>query len=283
MQATTDANSDAREPAGSSRDGLPDALLVRGADAPRFLQAQLTIDIDQSADTGPTAFSWCNPQGRVLASGWLLNRNPEFVLLLADSRGTDVGQALQRYVLRDQVSLDPDRLKVAPGETIAGENLSLPGVPPRHFQLLDTAGPAIDAAQAAAWQLAGIRAGVCELPAALAGRWLPQMLNLDLMDGVSFSKGCYPGQEIIARTYHLGKVKRRLFRFATDASAPSPGTDILLGERKVGTVVVSAQADQGSELLAVVELEHGRSRLQLASDLQIELAPLPVPYEIPTG
>lgn len=283
MPATTDRNRVSSEPAGSSPTGLPDALRVRGADAVQFLQAQLTLDLDQCELDEPASFSWCDPRGRVLTSGWLLRREPDFVLLLASGRGKAVGQALERYVLRAEVRLEADELELVPGESGAGAGLSLPGEPRRQFQLLERPGPVISAPQIAAWQLAGVRAGVCELPAALAGRWLPQMLNLDLMAGVSFTKGCYPGQEIIARTYHLGKVKRRLFRYATDTVAPAPGTDVWIDGRKVGAVVVSAQDGADCELLAVVELEHARSRLQLAGNQEAELVPLPLPYEIPVA
>ena len=282
MSASKDANYGASDQTSTGALAAPAALSVRGADAARFLQAQLSVDVDRCADNEPAAFAWCNPQGRVLASGWLLRRDETYVLMLASGRATEVGQALGRYVLRDKVILEPGTVAVVPCEKNARDSVRLPGSPARYFQLREDPGP-VDTAQAVAWQLAGIRAGVCELPAALAGRWLPQMLNLDLIGGVSFTKGCYPGQEIIARTYHLGKVKRRLFRYAVDNGSPSPGAEVSLGSRKVGVVVVSAPAGESSELLAVIELEHASAGLQLAADPQSRLVPLPLPYEIPAA
>lgn len=254
-------------------------LRVRGDHAGRFLQAQLTADLSECREGQAAPFAWCNPAGRVLVSGWLIRRNPDFFLLLAAGRAPEVVTALGRYVLRDKVELEPAGLAIVPREPSAN-SLVLPGTPPRHFAL-EAPEDATDPEQAGHWQRAGIRAGVCELPESLAGRWLPQMLNLDLVGGVSFSKGCYPGQEVVARTFHLGKVKRRLFGYRSDSAAPVAGTVLWAGKHKCGEVVTSVPVESGAELLAVVELAFAGQELRLGTDSAGALTPLPLPYEVP--
>jgi folate-binding protein YgfZ len=114
---------------------------------------------------------------------------------------------------------------------------------------------------------------------ATRGEFVPQMVNLDLLDGISFSKGCYPGQEIVARTRYLGRVKRRMLRFATAGAAPPPGMALAGPAGPAGQVVRAAHAGTGAELLAVVMLEALPGPLALADGTP--LAPLPLPYAVP--
>ena len=105
------------------------------------------------------------------------------------------------------------------------------------------------------------------------------MLNLDLLAAISFTKGCYTGQEIVARTQHLGRIKRRMLRYvASDAAPPAPGDALLFDNAKVGEVVRAAPTAGGSELLAVVGLESRERALSSASG--DAFAPAPLPYAI---
>ncbi len=103
--------------------------------------------------------------------------------------------------------------------------------------------------------LAEIRLGLPSIGAPVVEHFVAQMLNLDLLDAVSFDKGCYPGQEVIARVRHLGSVKRRMRRYACDAETPpAPGAAVVTADgANVGEVVRAERAERGSELLAVVE------------------------------
>lgn len=278
MSQSSASNPDTPEP-GTKATELPDVLRVQGADAARFLQAQLTLDVEQCENGQAAPFGWCNPAGRLLASGWLVRQDPEYFLLLAATRAPEVATALARYIFRDKVVIEPVALAVDPLDEDA-DGLHLPGSPPRCF-LLSAQAESPDSGRVRRWQRAGIRGGVCELPAALAGRWLPQMLNLDLVGGLSFTKGCFPGQEIVARTHHLGRLKRRLFAFAATAAPPPPGTGIVCGEHKCGEVVASVAVGESSELLAVVALDYARKDLRLEPGGAGSLTPLPLPYEVP--
>jgi folate-binding protein YgfZ len=132
-----------------------------------------------------------------------------------------------------------------------------------------------DAADA---ERAEIELGIPAITPMVADRFVAQMLNLDELDAVSFDKGCYPGQEIIARVHNLGGVKRRARRYAAPREPPSLGTPVLAAGTEVGEVVRSAPAGGGSELLAVVEHAAAGSPLTCAG---APLAELPLPFAVP--
>ena len=127
--------------------------------------------------------------------------------------------------------------------------------------------PAVDGRD---WETASIRQGIPWIFPATSGRFLPQELNLDRLDALSYTKGCYPGQEIIARLRYRGQVKRRLCLAVTDNStllAPGAALTSNGAERTIGTVVNSAATDKGQELLVVLEREHIESGKITAKDL----------------
>ena len=128
--------------------------------------------------------------------------------------------------------------------------------------------------------LAEIRLGLPAVGAPVVEHFVAQMLNLDLLDAVSFDKGCYPGQEVIARVRHLGSVKRRMRRYACDAETPpAPGAAVVTaGAANVGEVVRAERAERGTELLAVVE----HSALGALAADGARLRELPLPYAVPT-
>jgi folate-binding protein YgfZ len=101
--------------------------------------------------------------------------------------------------------------------------------------------------------------------------FVAQMLNLDLLGGVNFEKGCYTGQEIIARTHFRGAIKRRMFRFEYTGQPPTPGTRVLAGELHAGDVVDAAEG----ELLAVINLSQQDAKLKVENGAQLKKLPLP--------
>ena len=137
------------------------------------------------------------------------------------------------------------------------------------------------------WRWHGIRAGVPMIGAATQDLFVPQTTNWDLLGGVNFHKGCYPGQEIIARTQYLGRLKERMYPFHVDGASPTPGTKVygtVFGDQACGTVVDAAPApDAGSDLLAVLQMSALDGQLHLGTPDGPTLVPLPLPYVIPAS
>lgn len=286
----------------------PDLGLIRvtGADARGFLHAQTTQDLAGLGASGVRRAAWLSAKGRVRALFDVVAEGAGLWLVLPADNAGYLATELERYVLRSDVSLEPadDRavysvcgesaewlgaegIRPEPGEAAVGADALWYALGPRR---VDVIGPAAAAPAPIAGlagcrpdlaALEGIALGLPQVTAALRERYLPQMLNLDRLDAVSFTKGCYPGQEIVARTTNLGEVKRRLARFALGAGVPPPpGAEIVDVEgRPAGEVNLSARTGTGFDLLAVVSLAAARDALRLAADGR-ELEPRPLPDTI---
>jgi folate-binding protein YgfZ len=135
------------------------------------------------------------------------------------------------------------------------------------------------------WRWLGIRAGVPVIVAATQDQFVLQAANWDLLGGVSFQKGCYTGQEIIARTQYLGRLKERMHLFHVDGPPPPPGTRLfgaVFGDQACGTVVDAAAApESGSDLLAVLQMTALDGPLHVGAPDGPVLAPRPLPYSLP--
>lgn len=282
---------------------------VGGRDAAAFLQGQVTCDMRCIDEDRSGLGAVCNPQGRVLANFRILRRDAAFLLVLAADLVEEIVQHLRRYVLRADVTLTvtewaclgvrgelPRLPQTAPRAVDESAWIGriawirVPDALPRWLLLgqradLEAGLRPSEAREAprARWRMHDIRSGLPWVSAATSGRFLPQMLNLDLLGGVSFDKGCYTGQEIIARAHYRGQVKRRLYRFfAAGAEPPPPGTALVAGEEGVGQVVNSARAAKGAELLAVVRCDAVHdSALRLASVPQCPLQRRDLAYTVP--
>ena len=263
----------------------PSQLLeIAGADAVVFAHAQFCNDVRALANGHWQWNAWLSPQGRVRAFFLLLRDGDERLRLLL--RGGDaeiLRAALARFVFRAKVQLSKPGNAQAAGIEAANEllpyldttplatelvssdgvtGLVLPGVTPRWLLLRQAdASPIATVTSAAAlnrWRLADIRAGLPELVPPLHEQFLPQWLGLDRLDAVSVRKGCYPGQEIMARLHFKGGNKRGLYRLEFHADAlPPPATALYLQDaaavESVGVVVMSAWSAQGrAEALAVL-------------------------------
>ena len=228
--------------------------MVSGADARSFLQGQLSADIDALTPARALPASCNSAQGRVQAVLWLTERADGIALLLPASLTERIAARLRKYVLRSKVKID--------------ESPAAPGiVEPAAYRERD-------------WQLAGIRAGLPQVYPETYESFVAQMLNLDLLGGIAFEKGCYTGQEIIARTHFRGAIKRRMFRFGSEGPPPAPGTRVLAGEQHAGDVVDAAATSEGCELLAVVSLAQQDAELELESDRGVGIKKLPLPYSL---
>jgi len=134
------------------------------------------------------------------------------------------------------------------------------------------------------WRLADIRAGLPQVYAATSEAFVAQMLNLDLLDGISFTKGCYTGQEIIARTQHLGRIKRRLFRLSLPSGTWKVGQALRLADGRQGRLTEVIESAGRTEALAVLSVEAGVTGAAGGADapgeLLVDAAELPLPYSL---
>jgi hypothetical protein len=290
-------------------------LRIAGPDAPTFLQGQLTNDVRLLAD-GRTQLAALNtPQGRVVALLRLRQREDVIHALLPAELLEPVSALLRRFVLRSRVqlqiaaelqvgwigngdvsaSIDDDARKATRAtshrpDTAAAGVVAFDYAPGRQvFAATPDGWRSITGAvpmQAHPrtrddWLALDIADGLPQVFAATSGAFVAQMLNLDLLDAISFSKGCYTGQEIVARTQHLGRIKRRLLRYRLPPGlVPAPLAGLFLDSTKVAEVVMSAGRSGGVELLAVTSLEARGSALRTEEGRVAQ--PVELPYPVAT-
>lgn len=295
-------------------------IRVRGTDAATFLQGQLTSDVRLVTDDRAQPSAWCSPKGRMLASFLVFRHAGDLHLQTPRERVAPLLKRLRMFVLRAKVELADasdelvrigiagdcaaailgDPLPADPLAVVQREGITLvrlPGDRPR----LEALGPA--AAVKAAWEraetraavagpdfwaLLDIRAGLPTVYDQTAEAFVPQMANLQLVDGVSFTKGCYTGQEVVARMQYLGKLKRRMYlaRLACDR-VPQPGEELYAtgseSGQGAGKVVDARRSPAGGvEALVVVETgsaEDGEVRLGGPDGPPLAFSPLP--YALP--
>lgn len=244
---------------------LNDCALLRfsGPDAPAFLQGQLTCDVLALKPGTSTYGGYCNPKGRLLATFLLIAVDGEFVMMLPAVLAEPVRKRLAMYILRSKVKLeDISATHVAcsaPGSRTPSA-LRLPGN--RRLAVLprDQAGDL--AVDSGAWSAADIAAGIPFITPGTQEEFVPQMVNLDLIGGLSYSKGCYPGQEIVARTHYLGRLKQRMYRVLIQADAVAAGQKLYcdaLGGQASGMILAATGAGDGRDALAVLQTAHART------------------------
>lgn len=207
---------------------------VSGRDAYEFLQGQLTNDLRRLESEAEILSAWCNPKGRVIWFGTLGATDSGFALSAPAETADDIVKQLTRFRFRSKVDFD----------VVADTGTVDPAF------LVQNGYPFIDRAQ--------------------SEKFTAHMLNLDLLDTISFDKGCYTGQEVIARTHYKGATKRRTLRFASEA-AVAAGDKVSNDGRDVGDVLNVA----GTDLLAVVPIDKADAPLTVNG---IKLSHVPLPY-----
>jgi len=231
-------------------------LSVTGDDARDFLHAQLTNDIAHLSAERAALAGWCSAQGRLLATFLVIPAPAGFLLQLARDLAPTVARRLAMFVLRTKVKIADDSAAWVQygcwGEERSGADVvwadggvSVRVGPLRFLELRPASAPALAAAvDETQWTLQEIRAGRPLITAATQDKFVPQMVNLEKLGAVDFHKGCYPGQEIVARAQYRGKVKRRMVQLPVP-----PGVRLAPGEAFEGGIVVDSAA---GEALAVV-------------------------------
>lgn len=235
---------------------LPDhrILALTGKDALAFAQAQFMNDVTALTDGQWQWNGWLTPKGRLIALFALLRLDAETLwLLLPDYPPAELADGLKKYVFRSKLVLTPRDDLHASGTWDAASvpdlrefqqhgddrvSLSWPGGRRIDISPVPAAdAPAEDAAMR--WRGTDLSIGIPRLDATQSAQWTPQQLSLDRLRGYSVKKGCYPGQEIIARTHFLGQAKRGLVLLDT-ANEAKPGVDVAQGDRAIGQVIASA-------------------------------------------
>lgn len=293
-----------------------------GDDAPSYLQSQLSCDIREINLKKAQYGSYCNPKGRVLASFLLWRQDDNFFMQLPGSLAISIQKRLSLYVLRANVQLNDAsdtlvRIGIAgqyavalieeitrtscnliqPTQVIHNENITIISLAHNRFELIT---PVENAATlwehfsqhakpvgANCWKWLDIQSGIPIILPETQEQFLPQMINLDAIGGISFKKGCYPGQEIVARTQYLGKLKRRMFlAHIVTAEAVRAGDELYsidMGDQSSGNIVnVALSPNGGVDILAVIQqssVDSSPIRWQSLQGpvLQIKSLPYPLP------
>ena len=289
-------------------------LRARGPDVRKFLQGQLSNDMSRLGPERALLAGYHNVQGRAIALLRLIELGADdFVALLPRELVSAVAARLGKFILRAKVKLSDESAAwqvlgmLAPAQTgsdtdspaeglpppggvtqVAGGHLVRIGDSPLRLLLLraEDAPPPEGHAPLALndWQLAAIAAGEPQVYAATSEEFVSQMLNLDLVEGISFEKGCYTGQEVIARAHFRGRVKRRMQRFITQGAATlAPGESARLADGRPLTVVEAApHADGRCEFLAVTALSAEAEGAPEVSGARVLAATqLALPYDLP--
>jgi hypothetical protein len=283
----------------AARDGTiladlsPNALIgITGDDATAFLHAQFTNDVESLPQGAAQWNGWCTAKGRLIATFLLARREDGYLLMLPAEIAPAVMKRLAMFVLRSKVKIadvsgsivrigfagktagvivarhwghtpDPMRSVQKDGATaiaLDGERFVILVPPESAPHLWDALAQNAVQAGTDAWDLSLILAGIPMVTAATQEEFVPQMANFELIGGVSFKKGCYPGQEIVARMHYRGGLKKRMARVHLPGDArPIPGQDVYssaFGDQSAGTVVnVAPSPDGGFEALVVAQLE----------------------------
>ena len=276
-----------------------------------FLQGQVSSDTRRLAEKVSLLSSYSNPQGRVLALIYLLPHSSGVAAILPREILLPTLQRMRKFILRSKVQIEDagDSLKVAGvhgDQALRGAGLPVPQEANGYLEqdgigvarvnhdrnrfwvigaavkLSDAMGAdAIEAGAASGgdhWRLADIQAGLPQVYAVTSEAFVAQMLNLDLLDGISFSKGCYTGQEIIARTQNLGRIKRRLFRLQLPAGSWSVGQALHLADGRQGRL--TEVIDSGGRIDALAVLSIDATGNELPAALPVAATELPLPYSL---
>ncbi|MGO9933504.1 MAG: YgfZ/GcvT domain-containing protein [Steroidobacteraceae bacterium] len=282
-------------------------LRFTGPDALSFLQGQVSSDTRRLAENISLLSSYSSPQGRVLALIYLLPHSSGVAGILPREILAPTLERMRKFVMRAKVRIEDagDSLIVAGAhgdQALHSAGLPVPwsacgyeeqdgvGVArvnhdANRFWVIGAAAKlahalAGDAASGSdSWRLADIRAGLPQVYAATSEAFVAQMLNLDRLDGISFAKGCYTGQEIIARTQHLGRIKRRLFRLLLPSGAWSVGQALHLSDGRQGRLTEMIESEGRIEALAVLSVDAAGNDSPAA--VPVAATELPLPYQLP--
>jgi tRNA-modifying protein YgfZ len=282
-------------------------LSVTGKDAAKLLQGQITCNVNDISETKSSLAALCNPKGRAIATFLLVKKGDTFFLILPVELLETVKKRLQMYVLRSDVKItdssdelcliglcEPDQT-VRPFVTEIQQGIvsvSLPALTSRKLLIIDADNAIrfwseqVDSqgyrkADSNEWLYLDIISGIPWITAATSEEFIPQMLNLDKLGGISFNKGCYTGQEVVARTHYLGKAKREMFLAECQTSVPPESNSSIVNrgseeQEVVGKVLLAQQGRQNCKMLIILQTtESDYNNIGLQGDVQAKIKLLP--------
>ncbi len=266
-----------------------------GEETATFLQGQLTNDVRQLHANTAQWNGYCSPKGRLLGNFLMWRQGDDYVLQMSGDVRESVQKKLAMFIMRSKTkardaSDENVRLVIAGPQALGAVNSALGAMPEAPMQVASTeSGYVIRVGQdkfvlnllpaaaeqvwqalaqsatpvgAPVWDGLRLNAGIPMITAATQDQFVPQMVNLEVIGGVSFQKGCYTGQEIVARSQYLGKLKRRMFLAHVDSEA-APGDSLYSADmdgQATGMVVnVAPSVEGGVDLLAVMQVESAKS------------------------
>jgi tRNA-modifying protein YgfZ len=295
-------------------------IKMTGNEVVKFLQGQFTNDVKQVTAQQSQLSAWCNAKGRIMVNFRLFKRDEAYYLLLPQESLENILKRLRMFVLRADVKLEPvsetlfclgmagtkstqiltECLGFAPPTEIDASItanhitiLTIRGPQPRYLLFTETPQTLWECATqiarpigASAWQLLDILAGTPQIVPATAEEFVPQMVNYQAIGGVSFKKGCYTGQEIVARMQYLGTLKRRMYLAKINTNTPpQPGEALYISDnvQNVGQIVnAQIHPDGGVVVLAVIQISHETKEIFTKNQPDKYLQLMDLPYSLGT-
>jgi len=246
-------------------------LSFSGSDVSDFLQGQMTQDINSISNQSYKMTSILNPKGRMIVSGLIKKSEDVFFLIIRKDLSEDILNWLSRYILRSDViitiedfniiGLNNENHKKLINDQDNSQQLNIAPIDAdknRYILIINnevvTEDNSIQSINENDWILADIKRGLAIIDKNNSEKYIPQMINLDLLEGISFSKGCYTGQEVVARVQHRGKIKQRMFyiTFESNSNEIDAQSEVMCKDKKVGSIVISKKSDNYFHALAVI-------------------------------
>ena len=246
-------------------------LSFSGSDVKDFLQGQMTQDINSISNQSYKMTSILNPKGRMIVSGLIKRSEDIFFLIISKDLSEDILNWLSRYILRSDVIITIEDFNIIGLDNVNHKklinhqddsqqlNISPIDVDKDRYILIInnqvvTKDNSIQSIKENDWTLADIKSGLAIIDKNNSEKYIPQMINLDLLEGISFSKGCYTGQEVVARVQHRGKIKQRMFHIIIESNSNEidARSEVMCEDKKVGSIVISKKSNNYFHALAVI-------------------------------
>lgn len=294
-------------------------IKVFGEDAESFLQNQLSNDIRNVSDTMHQISAWCTPKGRIIATFRIFQRQDSYYLSVSADLLEHVIKKLRMYVMMSKVTIEDasdalihfsysgsktgEKLQkilalstpIEPNQTLQSKDLSILHISGNidHYEVFGSINDAKDLwnsckteatlSNSNRWYYLNILAGNPHIDQASSESWIPQMVNYIAVDGVDFKKGCYPGQEVVARLNYLGKTKRRMYHLLINTNTPPAVNDVISSttDKDAGKILNAVINSDGKvEALAVLKIAEASNGLTLANDDTVAISLLDLPYTL---